>query len=135
MTSREAEKIINSLGGAIAREDGIARKQSFLPCSIPKIKQAYFIYLEELHKLNILTKDTAEKLVITYSMLDSFIDDTEAEKINAIQKKIKRKEIDFNNPEEKKTTDGYFAFASTKLFSPILSDEIKKFISELIKKD
>lgn len=134
MTPREAEKIVNSYGGAIAREEGIAKKQSFLPCSIPKIKQAYFIYLEELYKLNILTKDITEKLVITYSMFDSFIDDAEAEKINSIQEKIKCKEIDFKNPEEKKTTDKYFAFASTKLYSPILSDEIKKFISELIEK-
>jgi hypothetical protein len=50
MTSQEAEAIINLYGAALARstDGGIARKLSWLPCSVELIRLAYLIYLREV---------------------------------------------------------------------------------------
>src|SRR3989338_4112860 len=101
MTPREAEKIVNLYGGAFTNETNIARKKSLLPCSVAKIKQAYFIYIEELIKHNLLTKGVGTTLALTYSMLDAFVDDAEAEKIHEVNKKIISGELDCKIPENK----------------------------------
>jgi len=45
MNPNEAQAIINQYGAALARgtNGGIARKLSWLPCSVGKIRFAYFI--------------------------------------------------------------------------------------------
>ncbi len=49
MTETEAEKIVQSYGGAIAEADSGVRRLSSLPCSKAKIKQAYFTYIPAIY--------------------------------------------------------------------------------------
>jgi hypothetical protein len=50
MNPQEAEKIINLYGAALGGSRDIVRRKSLLPCSVPKIKLAYYIYIEALIK-------------------------------------------------------------------------------------
>lgn len=89
MKIQDAIQIVKAYGGALGRtdKDDIARCASKLPCSKSRIRQAYHTYLSELSKYTDHHDDMAQKLVVTYAALSSFINDDEASIINDIQKR------------------------------------------------
>lgn len=90
MSPKQAESIVNQYGAALARgtDGGIARKLSWLPCSVCKIRLAFFVYIKELISLGILTQKIGEELKGTYHALNQFIADAHAETINDIHQKV-----------------------------------------------
>ena len=90
MTPLEAEKIINAYGAALARgtNGGIARNLSWLPCSICKIRHAFYVYLRELILQRQLRQDLGDQLKRAYSSLNLFIADADADRINQIHSEI-----------------------------------------------
>jgi hypothetical protein len=90
VTPREAELIINQYGAALARctDGGIARKLSWLPCSVCKIRLAFFVYIRELIESGILTQKIGEELKGTYQALNQFLADSDADIINDFNHKV-----------------------------------------------
>ena len=83
MTKFEAEAIKCKYGGAIAN-GGMFKRISTLPCSKVLIKYAYFVYIEAIIKdFGMLSKEEGTALVQCYSMMDLFIEDAEADRLNA----------------------------------------------------
>lgn len=133
MNKYQAEKIVNSYGAAIARgtDGGIVRRKSLLPCSKARIKQAYFVYIAAIIKeFGGLPKDMGENLVLTYSMLNGFIDDQKADEIIKIERLIKEKKLDSNDPKDKEKMDRYFSYAMRAISDGELFDEINEYIGE-----
>lgn len=90
MTPQQAESIVKSYGAALARgtNDGIARKLSWLPCSVCRIKLAIYIYLDDLIDRRALTQKLGETLKTIYKGLNDFIADDDADVINEIGRQI-----------------------------------------------
>ncbi len=91
MTPHEAERIINEYGAALAlgTNGGVARKLSWLPCSVCKIRHAFFVYLNELISNGQLRQDVGDQLKNAYASLNHFIADADAETINEIHSETK----------------------------------------------
>src|SRR3990167_2945996 len=94
MDKYEAEKIVNAYGAAIGKgtEQGTAvRLAQNLPCSKAKIKQAFFTYIDTIIKeFHTLETDIGNKLVTTYSLMNSFVKDEEAKELVKLGKKMKK---------------------------------------------
>ena len=116
MTPLEAEKIINSYGGTIASEKVVARRKSSLPCSKARIKYAFFVYIEELIMRHNLEQQLGIQLVNAYSLLSSFIDDTEVDEINSSNGELK------------------VEFAQKTILNKGLREELENFIEECYEK-
>lgn len=124
MTPQEAEKVINEYGGALAKgTDGVARRLSVLPCSIGRIKMAYFIYVEEVIRRKLLDDEMVKNLLGSYQAIVQFITDEEADIINAISAKIKQ-----GNPITEKEKAAYSLYMG-HLSSNVMA-ELNSFIGE-----
>ncbi len=127
MTGKEAEKIVNKYGKALSVDpDGIARNKSLLPCSIPRIKYAYFVYLEKLIQDNLLTEELHNVLMTTFIGLSSFIEDSEAEVVNKLLKDSKQHTLNQNDEDTLKKFV-LKAYGDTELLS-----EFSDFVNELL---
>lgn len=91
MTPFDAEKIIIAYSAALARgaDGGIARKLSWLPCSVCRIRHAFYVYLKELIVRKQLLQEVGDQLKGSYTSLNQFIADEDADTINIIHSKIK----------------------------------------------
>lgn len=131
MKKYEAEKIINRYGGAIAQNKSPFKKKSTLPCSKAKIRQAFFVYIPAiLDDMGQLPANTGEPLVATYSMLDAFVEDKEAERLNQIPSLLEKHKLDPKKAEDKKEIDEYFSRVTNALRNGEYFDEINDFIEE-----
>lgn len=131
MDKFEAERIINAYGKVIAESIGGVHQKSKLPCSVGKIKQAFFTYLVELSKnFGGIPDEIKESLVGAYSMLGSFVDDDEAEALWAIHRQIIDKKMNFNKPEDKERNLHYLRYVRNSVMDGKLFDEINEFIAE-----
>jgi len=133
MNKYEAEKIINNYGAAISKgTDGdIVRRISWLPCSKARIKQAYFVYIEALiTEHGGLPEKIGTSLTITYSMLNSFLDEETADELIKIEKLIKEDILDENKPKDKEIIDKYINCALKQIRDDNLFDEINEFIAD-----
>jgi hypothetical protein len=84
-TPKAAEEIVKQYGAALARgcpDGGIARYDSYLPCSKEKIKQAYKLALAYQIEHESLTKETAELLLGAVTTLNAFVPEEKANRIN-----------------------------------------------------
>lgn len=134
MNKFQAEKIINAYGGAIAASKKIFKKQSTLPCSKAKIRYAFYTYIATIiDEIGYLPEDMRLNLVGTYSMLDAFIPDEDAERLNKIAEKIKNRQLKAENPEDKKQIDEYFSLVRNAIRNWNYYDEINEYISECYK--
>ena len=126
MNKFEAEKIVNAYGGVIANTKGPFRKISELLHPKAIIKKGYLLYIEAIIKeFGALPKDMGEALVITYSMLDGFLDDKEVKSLNELGELIKdKKTVDIS----KERLNEYCDKARKALRSGELFDEINEFI-------
>lgn len=134
MDKFNAEKIINAYGGAIANDKNPFKKQSMLPCSKGRIRYAFFVYLSAIiSDMGTLPTDIGESLVATYCMLDAFVTDNEAERLNKIPGKIKDKQLNTQDSDDKKQIDEYFSLVPTALRNGNYFDEINEYIGECYK--
>lgn len=144
MNKYEAEKIINAYGGAVAK--GVVKRISWLPCSKAKIKQAYFIYIDAIiNDYGNLPDDKGQPLVLCYSMLKMFVDDDEADRLDAIKARIDAKTLDWEKPEDKTIGSEYFSYSSGVkqkdgtyiggMMDGDLYNEINEFIGECLEKN
>lgn len=135
MDKYQAEKIINAYGAAIANDKNVFKRQSALPCSKVKIRQAFYVYISSIiHDLGGLPDKIGENLVATYSMLDCFLSDEDAERLNRIQSLIKNKKLNAENQDDKKQVDDYFSLVSNALLNRKYFEEINDYIAECYKK-
>ena len=83
MNKFQAEKIINNYGSAIANSKNVFKKQSTLPCSKARIRYAFYVYLAAIiDQTGHLPIGIGENLVTTYCILDAFVADDDAERLN-----------------------------------------------------
>lgn len=137
MTPQEAEKIVQDYGGAIAKgTDGkVVRRKSWLPYSKATIKQAYFAYIPAIIlQLKTLPKDIGNNLVMTYSMMNTFIDEQLANELIGIENLMADTETFKQNPENKILSKKYFDYVTTTMHDENLYDEINEYIGECYKK-
>jgi len=131
MDKHQAEKIINLYGAAIANNKNPLKKRSALPCSTAKIRYAFYVYIHQLIKqFGHLPKDIGENLVSTYSMLDAFIEDAAADRLNNVAELIKHKQLSAENSEDKKKIDEYFSLVLNAIRNSNYFDEINDYIGE-----
>lgn len=131
MNKYEAEKIINKYGAAIGRDENAFKKQSTLPCSKEKIRDAFYVYIPAvIEDLGNLPKHIGENLVMTYSMMDIFVSDEEADRLNKIYEKIENKELNIDNTEDKKQIEELFAIFIPASRNGTYFDEINDLIEE-----
>ncbi len=134
MNKYQAEKIINEYGGAIANNKGPFRKQSTLPCSKAKIRYAFYVYIPAIiNELGQLPQDIGQNLVATYSMLDCFISDDEADRLNRIPEMIKNKQLNAEKPDDEKQIKEFFSLVTNALRNGSYFDEINEYIGECYK--
>jgi len=137
MTGEEAEKIVQDYGGAIAKgtDGNVVRRKIWLPYSKATIKQAYFEYISAIIlELHGLPKDIGTKLVLTYSMLNTFIDDESADELIAIEKLMDNVELFKQNPQYKELSKKYFDYVTETMHDGQLYDEINEYIGECYNK-
>jgi hypothetical protein len=82
---KQAEEIVQQYGAALAkgcREGGIARYESYLPCSKAKIKQAVKLFLAWQIEHKSLLKEPTETLLGAVAALNSFLPDDQADRVN-----------------------------------------------------
>lgn len=94
LTPKLAEEIIRQYADAMVRsgeEEGTTRRESYLPCSKEKIKQACKLTLAFLIEHNSLNQQYTNELLSTIMYLDSFVPDDKAERINS-NRSLKNKE-------------------------------------------
>lgn len=78
-----ASKIVNQYVDAIEKDAAAFKKISSLMYSKKEIEEAFFVFMEEYIKLfRCLGEDFGIELVSWYSMMDLFIADSEAERLN-----------------------------------------------------
>jgi hypothetical protein len=132
MTGGEAEIIVNQYGGLIAQtpSGSINRKASTLPFSKALIKYAFFVYIETLVEMNALTQEVGYPLVYTYSLLSTFVDDDEAEKVNQLYRRANQNELDWVSHEGKIVQDAMRGVAGSRE----LESEINEFIQPCSKR-
>ena len=129
MTPDEALDIVGEYGGAIAK--GGIRRLSYLPCSKAKIKQAYFTYLPVLYEdEGGFYQEPVENLVECYGMLNQFVDDELAERLDTIKIKIDNKKLDYSKDSDKELAKEYFAYMQTMRNGDLI-DEINEYIQEI----
>jgi predicted transcriptional regulator len=131
MDKYQAEKIINNYGSVIANDGNPFKKKTTLPCSKAKIRYAFYVYIAAIiNEIGELPKNIGENLVATYSMLDAFVSDEKADRLNKISEKIKTKELVAEKVEDKKQIDEYFSLVFNALNNSKYSDEINEYIKE-----
>lgn len=131
MNIEKAEKIIHEYGAAIASTDNAFKKISTLPCSKAMIRYAYCVYIPAIiERVGSLPEEIGENLVSTYCMLDVFVPDDEAERLNSTFLKIKSQELDAANIQDKVKIDEYFSRFSSALRNSTYFDEINAYIGE-----
>ena len=132
MDKYQAEKIVRDYGGAIANDTNVFKKQSSLPCSKAKIRYAFYVYLSAIiDQLKYLPKDIGESLVATYCMLDAFVPDEDAIRLNRVNEMIRSKQID--SEKSKEQIEQYISLVPNALRNNNYSNEINDYIRELYK--
>lgn len=66
-------------------------------------------------------------------MLDCFLSDKDAERLNRIPELIKNKKLNGENPDDKKQVDEYFSLVRNALCNGNYFDEINEYIGECYK--
>jgi hypothetical protein len=87
MTIQTAERIISDYGRVLAKAvaPNFFMAKTQLPCSSARIKFAIYRYVVELIRLNKLTRENIEMLMVAYSHLSFFVvDERMAEMLNKI---------------------------------------------------
>lgn len=112
MTIREAEDVVQEVGSVLADnpyandEDGLyrwARQLTDLPCSLGKIKYAFFMYAEHIAKRDPATaldangQPITDTMISVYGMLSAFRED--ADEINKVIYKLHKDADKYSNQE------------------------------------
>ncbi len=136
MNPQEAEKILNEYGSAISDNPKPFHHKSLLPCSKARIRMAYFIYIPEILnqiETNQNIPEIIENLLRTYSMLDGFIEDTEADRLNLIGELGKQGKLDSAKSEDKAKQDEWISKVSKSIHNQNYFEELNDFVAECIK--
>lgn len=94
-TPKTAETIVQQYGAALAQgcpDGGIARYESYLPCSKEKIKQAFKLFLAYKIEYKSLTKEPTETLLGAISALNAFVSEEKANRINNSKPSLENEE-------------------------------------------
>ena len=134
MDKYQAEKIVKEYGGAIANDKNVFKKSSTLPCSKAKIRYAFYVFINAVVKeQEHIQEDIGQNLVATYSMLDSFVSDENADRLNGIPDILKDKQFDREKLENKKQIEEYFLLVPNALRNGNYFNEINEYIEECYK--
>lgn len=96
-----AEKIVNDYGEVLSLENKIARRISLLKNDKEVIRKAMFLYLDSIFAEDLQTDNIINALVTSYSFIDTFIEDSQADLINKISSEIKNNQIDIYDEKNK----------------------------------
>lgn len=135
MEITEVNKIIKDYKTAIAKGtvgETILRKESLLPHSKGMIKYAYFLLIEDIiTKVGKLKPEQREDFVESYRLLNTFIEDFQAEKYAKNFDQWQAKKSDpFKSKKDEMLIKQYITF-TTYLKGSDLFDEINYYIKEL----
>ena len=126
----QAEIIVKAYGGAIAQNTNVFKRQSTLPYPKGMIRDAFHIYIAEIIDLSgTLPKEHGEQLIAVYSMMDAFVPDKDADRLNRINEQVRNKQLDAGTPEVKE----YFSLVPNALRNPKHFDEINDYIKKCYK--
>lgn len=138
MDIKEANKIIKDYKKTINKgTEGKTslRRLSWLPYSKPKIKYAYFYYLENIiNKKGYISNKIKDSLITSYSLLNNFVDDSTVDKYVKIYKDWQSKKSNFNKSKKDEKLIKQYLYYTYMLKSSELYDEINEYIEELVKK-
>lgn len=96
--------------GAVLLEGQIARPASLLPFTKSIIKYGIMVYLESAIYQKLLTDEQKTAMIDAYGMLDHFIEDAKAEKLNELHKLVKEGKIDLNSEKNLQARSFYEKF-------------------------
>jgi len=96
--------------GSVLLEGQIARPISLLPFNKSIIKYAIMVYLELALYNKMLDDEQSEGMISAYGMLDHFIEDAKAEKLNELHKLVKEGKIDLNSEKNIQARNFYERF-------------------------
>lgn len=134
MNKYQAEKIVKEYGGAVAKvsnDTDVFRKRSFLPCSKAKIRHAFYVLIDAMiDEQGHLPEAIGQNLVAIYCMLDSFVSDEDAGRLNKVPEMIKNKQLDREKSGDKKQIEEYFSLVPNALRNGNYFDEINDYIGE-----
>lgn len=134
MDKYQAEKIINRYGAAIEADENVFKKRSTLPCSRARIRYAFYFYIPAIiQEFGHLPKGMGESLAGSYGLLDAFIADDDAYRLNKIGELIRNKQLSAVHPEDKQKIDEFFTRQQTAWFNFAYRDEINEYIAECYK--
>lgn len=134
MDKYQAEKIVKEYGGAIANDKNVFKKSSTLPCSKAKIRYAFFVLINAVVKeQGHIKENIGQNLVAIYCMLDSFVSDKDADRLNKILEIMKNKQLDRTKPEYNIDDKEYSSLVINTLRNGKYFDEINEYIEECYK--
>lgn len=95
MTLQEAITTIKKYGSAFENpnNDGIARCESWLPCSKNSIVLAFKLLFAHLIEHQQLSQERFDELIVPLMAIDSFVDDQQAIEIDEIHKRLEADQL------------------------------------------
>ena len=128
MTVDNAEAMIRQYGAVLQKSihPAVFQSKKSLPCSIARMKFAIYRYITELHRKNELNKEQIENMIVAYSHLSFFVDDSLVNQLNAIM----LQKDDNSSYTSKLKNDYKEVIHSISLQKEQLIREIKEFILE-----
>jgi hypothetical protein len=129
MTVEKAEAMIRLYGEVLQKSThpAVFQSKKTLPCSIAKMKFAIFRYITELYRRDKLKGEQIENMIVAYSHLSFFVDDSLVHPLNMIMLQ-KNDQSRYTSKLKNDYGDIIHAIAQQK---ELLTREIKDFILEL----
>lgn len=86
MTVEKAEAMIRLYGEVLQKSihPAVFQSKRSLPCSSARMKFAIYRYITELHRRDQLKPEQIENMIVAYSYLCYFVDDSMVNKLNTI---------------------------------------------------
>lgn len=119
MTIQEADEIVTGYGAALTRgcpDKGVARYESYLPCSKDRIKKAFKLTFAFLIEHNAFTRELQDSLFNSIIFLEQFVPDAVARRINVSH---------LNHSFDKE----YQTFATSNMVNFVILREMEEFIA------
>lgn len=131
MTLHEAVNIIKEYGGAFENRnsEGIARRESWLPCSKANIILAFKLLFTHLIEQFQLSQKRFDELIVPLMAIDSFVDDEQAGEIDLIHRKLELNRVTADELEK------YTLYMKKSFTSKETVDTMIDFINLILKLD
>lgn len=130
MTIKKSQEIISLYGKALAQASSgnLFLPKETLPCSVPRIKFAFYRYIVDLIRTGEISKEKVESIIVAYSHLCFFIDEKQAEMMN----RITRNKDNLTREVLELAGENKEYLRLTNIYKDLLRHEIQEFINETL---